>query len=77
MEDMFQTETYEKWKREKKRDQETGRIVDRAMSNRGKILELVMQKRRERELMMKKAVDELVSSGASPFGAGSRRKGEA
>ncbi|KAG8953429.1 hypothetical protein FRC04_002271 [Tulasnella sp. 424] len=71
MEKMFQTKTYEKYRKEMKQDPRTGMLSKRAMSNRGHILEKVMQKRKERDELMKDAVQNLVSRGASPFGVGS------
>lgn len=71
MERMFQTKTYEKYKKEMKQDPKSGMLSKRAMSNRGHILEKVMQKRKERDELMKNAVQNLVSRGATPFGAGS------
>ncbi|KAG9050767.1 hypothetical protein FS837_002711 [Tulasnella sp. UAMH 9824] len=76
MEKMFQTKTFEKWRKTMKQDSRTGMLSKRAMSNRGHILEKVMQKRKERDDLMKDAVQNLVSRGASPFGAGSLKAGQ-
>ncbi|KAG8898957.1 hypothetical protein FRC00_002106 [Tulasnella sp. 408] len=77
MEKMFQTKTFEKWRKEMKQDSRTGMLSKRAMSNRGHILEKVMQKRKERDELMKDAVQNLVTRGASPFGAGSLKVAQA
>ena len=67
MERMFQTETVEKFRKEKKMDEKTGRPERKMLTNRRHVLKLVMQKRKEREEAMSAAVKDFVGSGASPF----------
>lgn len=67
LENMFQVKTYRKYQQEKRFDVETNRVVRRVSTNRGRILELVMEKRKQREQAIREKAAELVASGASPF----------
>ncbi|KAG8992445.1 hypothetical protein FRB94_013929 [Tulasnella sp. JGI-2019a] len=70
LEKMFQATSVKNALKTQYVDMATGQIRKRQDKNRGRILELVMKKRAEKEQSVKKAVKELVSSGSSPFGPG-------
>jgi len=70
MEKMFQATSVKEALKTHFVDPGSGQIKKRYNKHRGRILELVMRKRAEKEQAVSNAVKELVSSGASPFGPG-------